>query len=99
MRLLLLLAGLGITISVSAQEINIIPKPKFIELKKGSFVITPATVIVSNDINLQSTINFFNRHLKTYYGFELKIVKKAVKNYIQFEKNQPNGQPLTGSTF
>ncbi|XVJ65356.1 MAG: beta-N-acetylhexosaminidase [Lacibacter sp.] len=96
MRLLLLLAGLGITISVSAQEINIIPKPKFIELKKGSFVITPATVIVSNDINLQSTINFFNRHLKTYYGFELKIVKKAVKNYIQFEKKPTEWPTFNG---
>lgn len=96
MRLRLLLAGLGITISVSAQEINIIPKPKFIELKKGSFVITPATVIVSNDINLQSTINFFNRHLKTYYGFELKIVKKAFKNYIQFEKKPTEWPTFNG---
>lgn len=86
MRLLLLLTSFLSFVFVNAQEINIIPKPQFIELKKGSFVITPATVIVSSDTNQQSTISFFNRHLKAYYGFELKTVKKAVKNFIQFEK-------------
>jgi len=71
-------------ILLSAQEINIIPKPKQLELKKGSFSITPATVIVLGGDAEKATASFFNQHLKTYYGFQLKTVKAATKNYIRF---------------
>jgi hexosaminidase len=84
MRLLLLITTLLSLVFVNAQEINIIPKPQQLELKKGSFNITPATVIVIVDANEQSTVNFFNRHLKTYYGFQLKTVKTTTINFIRF---------------
>jgi hexosaminidase len=84
MRLFLLLTFSLITFSVVAQEINIIPKPQQLEIKKGGFRITSATVIVINDISERNTVNFFNRHLKMYNGFQLKIVKAATKNYIRF---------------
>ena len=83
-RLFVLLAMFLFQLSLAAQQITIIPKPKQLELKKGSFLITPATVIVLGDAAEQNTINFFNRHLKTYNGFQLKVVKAATKNYIRF---------------
>lgn len=83
-RLFVLLAMFLFQLSLAAQQINIIPKPKQLELKKGSFLITPATVIVLGDAAEQNTINFFNRHLKSYNGFQLKVVKAATKNYIRF---------------
>ena len=84
MRLLLLFTALLSTLLITAQEINIIPKPQQLELKNGSFVITPATVIVMGDAGEQNTATFFNRHLKTYYGFQLKTVRNATKNFIRF---------------
>ncbi len=84
MRLLLLLIMCFIAALVSAQEINIIPKPQQMEIKKGSFILSPATTIVLGDINEKATAVFFNQHLKTYYGFQLKIVKAATKNFIRF---------------
>jgi hexosaminidase len=84
MRLLLLLASSTITFSGSAQETNIIPKPQQLEIKKGSFIISPTTVIVLNDGTEKPTVSFFNQHLKTYYGFQLKTAKAATKNFIRF---------------
>jgi hexosaminidase len=69
---------------IFAQHTNIIPKPQQIEIKQSNFIITSATVIVLSDVNEQSTINFFNRHLKTYYGFQLQTAKSATKNFIRF---------------
>lgn len=83
-RLLFLLAASLFQLSLEAQQINIIPKPQQLEIKKGNFIITPATVIVLGDANEQNTVNFFNRHLKAYNGFQLKIVKAATKNFIRF---------------
>jgi hexosaminidase len=70
--------------TLKAQEINIIPKPKMIEKKKGSFILSPSTVIILGDDAEKATATFFNQHLKTYYGFQIKTVKSAVKNYIRF---------------
>lgn len=83
MRLLLLVTALWINVSVSAQEINIIPKPQQLEIKKGNFIISPATVILLADANEKATAAFFNQHLKTYYGFQLKTAKSASRNFIK----------------
>ncbi len=71
-------------VSLNAQEVNIIPKPKMLELKKGSFTITPATVIVLGDDGENATASFFNQHLQSFYGFKLKTVKSSAKNFIRF---------------
>ena len=73
-----------ITLHLQAQEVNIIPKPKMLELKKGSFTITPATVIVLADDGENATASFFNQHLQSFYGFQLKTVKSSAKNFIRF---------------
>ncbi|MEQ1799972.1 MAG: beta-N-acetylhexosaminidase [Lacibacter sp.] len=70
--------------SIKAQEVNIIPKPKMLELKKGSFTITPATVIVLGDDGENATASFLNQHLQSFYGFQLKTVKSSTKNFIRF---------------
>jgi hexosaminidase len=84
MRLLFFLPAILLSLFLSAQNIHIIPKPQKMELRNGSFSLTPETVILASDNNTQSTIQFFNQHLKTYYGFELKTVKTASSNFIQF---------------
>lgn len=84
MKLQLLSFLLFITTSMQAQQINIIPKPKNLELKKGSFTVTPSTVIVLNDEGEKSTAAFLNQHLKSVYGFELKTANSAGKNFIRF---------------
>lgn len=84
MRLPLLFTACFFSFQTSAQEINIIPKPQQIEIKKGSFIISPATTIILGDVNEKATATFFNQHLKTYYGFQLKIVKASTKNFIRF---------------
>jgi len=84
MKLLLLSFLVFFTVSLQAQEVNIIPKPKMLELKKGSFTITPATVIVLADDGENATASFFNQHLQSFYGFKLKTVKSSAKNFIRF---------------
>jgi hexosaminidase len=73
-----------ITLHLQAQEVNIIPKPKMLELKKGNFTITPATVIVLGDEGEKATASFLNQHLQSFYGFQLKTVKSSAKNFIRF---------------
>lgn len=84
MKLQLLAFLLFFAASVKAQEVNIIPKPKTLELKKGSFTITPSTVLVLGDDGEKATASFFNQHLKSVYGFELKTAKSSAKNFIRF---------------
>ncbi|WP_407520358.1 beta-N-acetylhexosaminidase [Lacibacter sp. MH-610] len=84
MRLLLLLTTLLSFAFLNAQEINIIPKPRLVEIKQGNFLITPTTVIVLGDGSEKESASFFNQHLRTYYGFQLKIVKTSTKNFIRF---------------
>lgn len=84
MKLQLLTFLLFFAASIKAQEVNIIPKPKNLELKKGSFTITPSTVIVLGDDGEKATASFFNQHLKSIYGFELKTGKSSSKNFIRF---------------
>lgn len=82
-RLCLLLSFLCL-MKVHSQNISIIPQPVSIETKKGNFILSDQTVILTADSSNSSSIQFLNKYLKSYYGFSLKVVKKATKNYIQF---------------
>jgi hexosaminidase len=84
MRLLSTFLIAAISTQSFAQFVNIIPKPQQLEIKSGSFILSPATVIVLGDANEKATAAFFNQHLKTYYGFQLKTAKAAAKNFIRF---------------
>jgi len=83
-RLSLLLSFLCL-MKVHSQNISIIPQPVSIETKKGNFILSDQTVILTADSSNSSSIQFLNNYLKSYYGFSLKVVKKATKNYIQFD--------------
>lgn len=67
-----------------AQEVRIIPQPVHVTTNAGSFVISPKTsLVVSNKID-DASASFLNEYLLNYYGFKLPIVKKASKDFIQF---------------
>ncbi len=84
MKLQLLALLFFFAVSLQAQDVNIIPKPKMFELKKGSFTITPATVIVLGGEEEKATASFLNQHLQSFYGFQLKTAKSSAKNFIRF---------------
>jgi hexosaminidase len=73
--------------SLSAQEVNIIPKPVKMELGalKPKFQINKNTKIVISKEKLISSANFLNAYLQTHYGFALEIIatsKMGQKNII-----------------
>jgi len=77
MRNLLLLLTMFIFSSVQSQDINIIPKPKSLEMNTGSFTINQKTPIVVKDaVNMASAV-FLRDYLKAYYGLNLNIKKSG----------------------
>jgi hexosaminidase len=82
MRNLLLLLTMFIFSSVQSQDINIIPKPKSLEVNVGSFTINQKTpIVVKNAVNMASAV-FLRDYLKAYYGFNLKIKKSGSTGII-----------------
>ena len=67
------------------QSLNIIPEPAKVEVKQGSFTITPSTKIIIEASGVTNSVNFLNGYLKKFYGFELKTSKEksASKNVIE----------------
>lgn len=58
---------------VTAQQITIVPKPKFLASKQGSFQLTSQTpIILSNEAD-RNAAAFLNQYLKSFYGFELPV--------------------------
>ena len=56
-------------ISVSAQEINIIPQPAKVSFTtKGEFVLSPSTVIIANKKE-QRSVHFLNNYLQKFYYY------------------------------
>ena len=65
--------------------INIIPKPQQIQESKGSFIISPATVIICND-HLSVQADQLKQYLEPALGFDLAITTKPVqKNVIEIK--------------
>ena len=62
--------------------LNIIPVPVKVELNSSSFAISPATVLLVKDKGHASAAAFLNDYLQKFYGFNLKKVTSAKKNYI-----------------
>lgn len=86
MRLFFSLISSTLFFSVTAQQINIIPKPQSVKQPKiaGSFSITPSTLIISEGSNLDNAANFLNDYLLKNYALELKIVPNSTgKNVIR----------------
>jgi hexosaminidase len=83
MKQLLLAVSLLLFGLTQAQEINIIPKPLSAQKGKGNFILSAKTVIVIGKKEDRPSADFLNSYLKQFYGFTLKIVPKANKNFIR----------------
>ena len=93
----LLALMLLITLSMSAQDVNIIPKPSRLEKMDGNFSITPSTQIVLTGTGLEKSAQFLNDYLQKFYGFQLKVVKTSdFKNYISLRYERIN-HPIPGA--
>jgi hexosaminidase len=69
---------------INAQQINIIPQPAEMKPGSGHFTINSATVLVVVNGVDNSTADFFNGYLQSFYGLKLKKTNAAKANYIQF---------------
>ena len=89
----------ALSFNLSAQEINIIPKP--VELRVGNqedaFILTSETVIYSPDSALNSSVLFLTDYLKTNYDLTLQVKTKLDtndKSRIALYLTKPsNGEP------
>ncbi|MBP6025005.1 beta-N-acetylhexosaminidase [Ferruginibacter sp.] len=64
-------------------QLNIVPIPASIKINKGSFLFSSSTVIVIKNGVDDYSADLFNTYLKAKFGYKLKKVKAALKNYIQ----------------
>ncbi len=60
-----------------ADEINIIPRPRTIDVGTGSFALRKDTRIIITYDGGRTSAEAFNNYLRTSYGFKLRIVKKT----------------------
>ena len=67
---------------LTAQKINIIPKPTSVTEKTGSFTIKQNTAIVARTKDEIKSANFLNDYLKKYYGFTLPVKSAGKKGII-----------------
>lgn len=83
-----LLLVLLFSVTLLAQDINIVPQPAEMTMGNGSFNLSATTVLVVKNGADDNTANFFNDYLKQFFGLKLKKVKSAASNYIQFTSLQ-----------
>lgn len=54
-------------------EVNIIPKPQFIEKKSGFFTLSPRTSFIASLAEERKLAEYFNEELKRSFGFTVQI--------------------------
>src|SRR6266496_1869237 len=94
-----LLILLGFISCVSAQQVNIIPRPVSVKQPKIAlnFSITPATQIVLEGSNLDNSVNFLNDYLQQFYHFKLKLVKNSQGNNVIRLNYERKDNPIPGA--
>ena len=76
-------------ISGAQQNLNLIPKPNSVEIKKGHFVLNEETVIVADENSFEA--KYLQNEINNRTGLELKISSKyRSKNSIQFGVKIPD---------
>lgn len=65
------------SVSLFAQNSNIIPEPVSYKVSQGTFTLNKQTKIVLNDAAEENSANFLNDYLQKFYGFTLPVVSKA----------------------
>jgi hypothetical protein len=76
--------SISVCLSVDAQ-INLIPVPKQLILKKSDYKIEKNTKLVSNNLD-SFYVNQLSNCIKQELNIDLKLKKKAKENYIEFIK-------------
>ncbi|MBX2926077.1 MAG: beta-N-acetylhexosaminidase [Chitinophagaceae bacterium] len=73
------------SLQIYAQStLPVIPVPVKTQVKTGQFIINDQTVIVDRNGREKASVAFFNAYLEKYYGFKLRVVEKAGRNFISF---------------
>jgi len=92
-RIFLVQFFLILLVSISAQDINIIPQPAEIKKGKGVFSITNETAI-AYDENNKGSAAFLDDFFRNNFGLELEVTKSGsnVKNAITFVKSSDQGK-------
>lgn len=86
---------IALSLNVSAQEVNIIPKPNYLKIEKTkkSIVIDANTEIVIENDSMINSAKFLNDYLGKYFQINLQITKVApTKNFIRLMVNQKVSQ-------
>ena len=77
------------------QLTSVIPQPASLEIKNGSFTITPNTYLLAIGSGIENSVNFINNYLKKYYGFQLKkeikprLLNVVILNYERIDNSLP----------
>ncbi len=67
-----------------SQEVNIIPRPDYVDVKQGSFVFNAATKIYYNTAAAANSAKFLQSFIKDNYGIQPAIQKGSTGNGIHF---------------
>lgn len=73
--------------NVTAQEINIIPKPQSVTVKSGNFIVSASTPIIAVTRADKNVAALLNSYLKSYYGFTLPLAAKGSKGIVLSTKS------------
>ena len=95
MKHLLTLLVFSVSLSYS-QTVSIIPQPSFVEVKGGTFTITPATKIVVPAEKLSGNASLLNDYLQQLYGITLPVTRNRHLHtndiYLGYDHtNRPEG--------
>ncbi len=77
---------MSLCVLLSAQNINIIPRPKLVEMRKGNFVINEKTAVSYNDPQLKFLAEYTSATIKSLNKIQLPV--KSTKGI------QPNTQSI-----
>ena len=87
--LILFLIGI---VGFAQKQLPLIPQPKSLIQKEGSFTLNQGTLILIGNYESDNEISLFNQFLKTGFGFELITTtnSKSPLNTIQILVENPN---------
>ncbi len=71
-----------------ADEINIIPKPRTVDVGTGSFTLRKDTRILVTHQGGIISAELLNEYFRNFYGFRLKIVDKSEDRNVNFSKDR-----------
>ncbi|TCZ73948.1 glycoside hydrolase family 20 protein [Flaviaesturariibacter aridisoli] len=83
-RCLLAAFSLLLSSALLAQTPALVPQPVDLRMGRGTFTLSPATMLVARDAEEARIAALFNDYLQRYYGFRLKTAKEASSPAVRF---------------